>query len=253
MLSSFPVFWGDLVGLQASSVDQACSAINTFHRQNGVSGVLEGRPRVTLIRKAIRRRDKGHEKRKAPVPPEVVSEVVRTATRDARRAGAGIKKSSKLLGLAAATAVAWAFMLRRSEFLYSAEFDRRGWGLRLEDIALHPKSADRPARLEITVRGSQTDEEGLGVKRGRWAFDASSVNPAACPVVATASWVASLRPDMDRKAFGFRDITAKELQSSLQDADARLRIMGGLCLPPRSGEGAGFSRLTTHSLQAGGA
>lgn len=251
LLTSFIVYWSDLVGHRIGSIEQSLAAITWIHAVAGIESPTLGRPRLALVKKALSRKSRGEQNRKLPASPEVVGEAVSSLTTMAKSPRLSAVKKKSLLARAAAITVGWAFLLRRSEFLPSEAVKKLGRGLRLEDIRLFPATDSDPARVEVSIRGSKVDQLNLGCTRARNQFDLDSRNVACCPVRAVCRWMMSVDNSADLSSFAFHGVTPANLQESLREADSIVRIKNGLGPRPRTS--TGHDSLSVHSLRAGGA
>lgn len=250
-LSAFVVFWTDLAKLKSPSMEQALSAIVWVHQVAGVSSPTVDRPRLALIRKAIKRRDGGTQNRKAPVVPRVAGQAIAAVTREAYTFPSGSKERRQRLAQAASVAVGFNFLLGRSEFLPSEKSKGQGRGLRVSDLELIPALGEAPARLRLKVRGSKTDVLNLGCKRERVMYPSGSINEDICPVRAVARWAQELPPGTDPESFAFSGVTADGLQKLLRQSDSLVREACGMGSRPKTE--AGGDSISLHSLRAGGA
>ena len=107
-----------------------------------------------------------------------------------------------------------------------------------------------PPKVSIKIRGSKTDQKGMGAVRHRIAFCPSSENADLCPVKAVSRWTLQLPDDVNMERFAFDKIHGNEVAKVLYEAEARCRIRDGL--PPLAQE-TQRKRYGTHSLRSGGA
>lgn len=248
LLCNWASYWGSFRKLAAESVDQAMSALRAMHLNAGFGDPLLNRPKLKLVRKGLRKMGLGKKQKKDSATVEVVRAAV-VGLRSRMRTATGGRMQVDLAARVAAITVAFAFLLRKSEYLGNNWAWENNRALRVEDISLHSMS-DGCWAISLWIRGSKTDVLNLGERRVRQMLAEESPMVELCPVRAIAQWFQAEQAvgrEWQPEQFAFvgaggKPLDAKDVADALNQADVQV-----------NGAARVKDRMGTHSLRSGGA
>jgi hypothetical protein len=226
------VYYADVKGYAASTIGGYLSAIRWVHVANGFEDPMQGKPRLALARRAVKRL-KGGSAGKLPVSPDMLRAIKKTL--DFR-----LPKDVMLWG---GLMLAYFFLLRSSEYAASSGFFDVKRALLVGDVEFFLRgqpvedwhAADE---LVVCIRASKTDQTRIGVLRNVYA-----TGKDLCPV-----WAAAAVMDLRRRCAADEPLLQYGPGRVLDRAD----VSGVLkaCALAMGQEAANFA---SHSLRIGGA
>lgn len=243
LIAEYLVYANQFFGFTPASIDAILAALNHYHRMEGFFAVSRDRP-ITASVKAGIKKAYGAVKSKLPVPVGAIKEIVmelRVAKLDCLRRGDSSGAFDRQVEITAIV-TAWSFMLRKSEYLFHPDSQKKNRCLRVKDVSFQPGISPKEITCSIWVRGSKVDQSGVGCARSRKASH-GFVDVAH----ELAVWHASLpssRRGSDQVAFQYSNGKFLNAQRVSTLITRGMRITGDL---------APTDKVSSHSLRVGGA
>ena len=181
------------------------SAVRFLHISNGHGDPLAGKLQLDLLLRGVRRNKPGNKDKRLPVTPLILEKMYGILDRDPG------KYENKLLW--AACCIGFFGFLRSGEFTSSSSQYDPLWHLSIHDISVD--SITNPAVLQVTIKGSKTDQlrQGVNIIVGR-------TRSQICPMKSVLAYIAC-RGFKPGPLFCHRDgspLTREQLVSNLRVA-----------------------------------